>query len=143
MWESIAGGLAGAAIAQSSARRFVRRRAVRLANEGQAELGLRVVAGSAPGLRPTWRYGLATLSVGRLELRGYVGGVRFLRRAPVVIEVTAIHPATRREPTKGELLRLSRDCDLVQITTSTGTVELAVLHPVRWQWVLGRLSGQS
>lgn len=117
------------------------RRALALARQGKAELALRVVADAVPGLDPRWRPGIAALAAGGLEFRGYVGGVRFLRRAPVTVEITAVDPATRRDPVGAEILRLYVQCDIVRATTPTGTVEIAVPHPLRWQWVLAILAG--
>lgn len=141
MLEDIAGGVLGAAAGGAATRAVLRRRALRLAREGRTECALRVVVGTVPGLRPGWQPGIATLAAGRLEFRGYVGGLRFLRRSPVIVEITATAPATRRDPVGAEILRLSRNCDIVQSTTPTGTVEIAVPHPVRWQWVLANLTG--
>jgi hypothetical protein len=140
MLESIAVGAVGGVIGAVLARRGVRRRALRLAGQGQVELAVRVVDGAVPLLRPRWQLGHAMLDPGRLDFQGYVAGLRFLRRELVHIEVTAADPATRRAPTRSEARRFSRDCDIVALRTPAPTVEIMVPHPVDWRWVLSRLA---
>jgi hypothetical protein len=140
MLEEMAGGAIGALTAGAVVSRMRRRRAARYAADNRAELALRIVLGTHDGLRGGWLGGIATLSTGSIEFLGYVGGVRFLRRRTVLVEVNAPKSTTRRKPAGRELFWLSPTCEIVTVTTPTATLELAVSPPVRLAWVLAAIA---
>ncbi|HEX6356495.1 hypothetical protein [Actinophytocola sp.] len=132
MFEELIGGLLG----RRAVRGLTRRRAER---SGRAEIALRVVEGTLPGLRTTWFSGVATLFPGRLEFTSYVGGVRFLRRKRVPVEITAVDRTSRRTPEGKEIIWINPDCDVIAVRSPTATLELGVLPP-QLDWVLARLA---
>ncbi len=138
MLEEVAGGAVGALTGAGVARGMRRRRAEWLVLQEKAELAVRVLRGTHDGLRTGWLSGLATLRPGRLEFVSYVGGVRFLRRKPVSIDVVGTGARGRR-PGGRELFTLAPGCEIVTVTTPAGTLEVAVPPPYRVSWVLGRL----
>jgi hypothetical protein len=140
MLEEMAGGALGALTAGAMVGRMRRRRATRHAATNRAELGLRIALGTHDGLRGGWLSGIATLSPGRLEFAGYLGGVRFLRRATVIVEVSPPRSTKRRKPAGSELFWLTPACEIVTVTTPTATLELAVPPPIRLAWVLATIA---
>jgi len=133
------GSLVGGWFGGAAGRRNTRRRAGRLDAVGRAEIALHVIRGSVPGLRLSWRHGVAALAPGRLELVSYRGGLRFLRRKPVTVDVTGVDLATRRTPAGAEHVSLHPSCDIVVIRSGAATLELAVPAPYRLDRVLERL----
>jgi hypothetical protein len=140
MLEEIAGGALGALTAGAVVGRLRRRRAQRHAATNRAELGLRIVLGTREGLRGGWLSGIAALSPGRMEFASYCGGLRFLRRTTVIVEVSAPKSAKRRKPAGSELFWLTPACEIVTVTTPTATLELAVPPPIRLAWVLATIA---
>jgi hypothetical protein len=113
----------------------LRRRAERA---GKAAIALRVVEGTVPGLRGTWFSGVARVFPGRLEFVSYIGGVRFLRRKSVPVEITAVDRASRRKPRGKEIIWVNPECDVVTVRSPGATLELGVLPP-QLEWVLSGL----
>lgn len=101
-------------------------RSRRLAEQHKAEVGLRVVEGHQPGLGPHWRHGVGTLAAGRLDFRGTIGGVRFLRRAPITIEVTQIDREAHRTTGLREAWSVRPGIEVVQLVTPTARLDWAV-----------------
>jgi hypothetical protein len=119
-------------------------RSRRLAARHKAEVGLRVVDGHQPGLGPRWRHGVGTLAAGRLEFRGTVGGVRFLRRAPITIDVMQIDRDAPRTTGLREAWSVRPGIEVVQLVTPTARLEWAVPGP-QIDWAIEELlpSGDS
>lgn len=134
MFEEIAGGSVG----DGFVRRWRRRRAQAVAPV-QAELALRVLHGAVPGLSNRWRGGHATLFPGRVELISCVGGVRFLRRKPVTVEITEVDMSTRRTPKGWETLSIHPGCDVVTVRSGAATLELGVAPAYDLKKVLSQI----
>lgn len=98
MLDDLLGGLIGGLFGDALGTRLARKRAGRLEANAGTGVCLRVARGSVPGLRSSWRQGVATPSPGSLEFTSYVGGVLYLRRKPVMIPVTGVDLASRRTP---------------------------------------------
>lgn len=120
------GGVAGSLGALLAGRFFVNARARKLAPRGRAEVGLRVIDGHQAGLGPRWRHGLGTLAPGRLDFRGTVGGVRFLRRAPISVEVLHVDRDTARTTGLRESWSVWPGTEILQLVTPTARLEWAV-----------------
>lgn len=120
------GGVAGSLGALLAGRFFVRARSRKLAPRHEAEVGLRVVDGHQPGLGPRWRHGVGTLAPGRLDFRGTVGGVRFLRRAPITIEVLQIDRDVARTTGLREAWSVWPGTEVVHLVTSTARLDWGV-----------------
>lgn len=82
--------------------------------------------GHQPGLALRWRHGVGTLAAGRLEFRGTVGGVRFLRRAPITIDVMQIDRDAPRTTGLREAWSVRPGIEVVQLITPTARLECAV-----------------
>ena len=102
-------------------------RSRKLAATHRAEVGLRVVDGHQPGLGPRWRHGVATLAPGRMKFRGTIGGVRFLRRAPITIDVLKINRDAPRTTGLREAWSVMPGTEVVQLVTPTAHLEWGVL----------------
>ncbi len=111
-----------------------------LADQNKVEVALRVLEGEAPGLRTSWLTGEATLSPGSLAMVSTVGGIRFLRRKPVTVEIVAADMTTRRGPRGLEVIKINPTCDIVTVKSPTATLELGVAAPVNLEWVLSALA---
>jgi uncharacterized MnhB-related membrane protein len=132
------GGVAGSLGALLAGRFFVRARSRKLTARHKAEVGLRVVDGHQPGLGPRWRHGVGTLVPGRLDFRGTVGGVRFLRRAPITIDVKQIDRDIPRTTGLREALSVMPGTEVVQLITPTARLEWAVPGP-QIDWAIEKL----
>jgi hypothetical protein len=117
---------------------IVRTRSRTLAPRHKAEVGLRVVDGNQPGLGRRWRHGVGTLAAGRVEFRGTVGGVRFLRRAPITIEVMQIDRDAPRTTGLREAWSVRPGIEVVQLITPTARLEWAVPGP-QIDWAIEKL----
>lgn len=92
----------------------------------QIALGLRVVEGSAEGLSSKWTHGTGQLRPGGITFRGTVGGLRFLRRAPIELPIVSINRSHQRTPTGGEIISVNADSRVVRLATEGGILECAV-----------------
>jgi hypothetical protein len=102
-------------------------------SKGEVECGLRTVEGNQEGLSSKWSHGVAAIEPNRLNFRGTVGGVRFLRRTPVQLDVTGVDRSEQRTPAGKEILALNPGARVFTLTTSTATLECAVANTdVRW-----------
>ncbi|HEU5472876.1 MAG TPA: hypothetical protein VFV67_19690 [Actinophytocola sp.] len=99
-----------------------------------------MVTGTHDGLTGKWWAGTATLSPERIHFVPVVGGVRFLRRKAVEIQVDKIDVSQRRSPTGREVFSVAPDTYVVRLVTPTATLEWAVLIN-ELSWALGRMSG--
>ncbi len=137
-------GAAGGALIGSGlgaflvARLYIPARARSYAKHEQVECGLRVVVGEQQGLGPRWRHGLGTLTPGVLTFRSTVGGMRFLRRAPITVEVLQIDGSRPRTTRWREALHVSPGTEVVEIVTPSAQLEWAVPAP-RMRWAMERL----
>jgi hypothetical protein len=113
-------------------------RSRRLAARHKAEVGLRVVDGHQPGLGPRWRHGVGTLAAGRLGFRGTVGGVRFLRRAPITIDFLQIDRDAHRTTGLREAWSVRPGIEVVQLITATARLDLA-LPGAQIDWAIEEL----
>jgi hypothetical protein len=120
------------------ARYYLPARAQRYANHEQLECGLRVIVGKQQGLRPRWRHGVGTLAPGLLTFRSTVGGMRFLRRTPITVEVLRIDGSRPRTTRWREALHVSPGTQVVEVFTSSAQLEWAVPAPRR-RWAMERL----
>ena len=77
-------------------------------------------------LGPRWRHGVGTLAPGRLEFGGTIGGVRFLRRAPITIDVLKINRDAPRTTGLREAWSVMPGIEVVQLVTPTATLEWGV-----------------
>lgn len=106
--------IVGLLVGDAWGRRRARRRALeRLATDGTAESGLRVIEGHVPGLSKEWTHGSWTVSRGRLSF------------FDVVVYVTAAE-ARLRQPTVRESWGVSPDAEIVTLRSPTGQVEWAL-----------------
>jgi hypothetical protein len=103
--------------------RLRRWRADRLLCRGRVDCALRVISGGQRGLSPRWRHVTATVSSGRLELRGRWWRL-FRRLAPVV--VVGVRGPVRRPSGKEWFWSLASACRIVEIETPTATLGWAV-----------------
>ncbi|MFI6303640.1 hypothetical protein ACIBCH_17340 [Amycolatopsis thailandensis] len=116
-----------------------RRRAGRLQRVSRLGCSVRVVDGEHAGLSGKWWAGEATLSPGRIRFVRFTGGLRFLRRRAVEIQVADIEVSERRSPTVREALSVSPDTDVIRLVTPTSTLEWAVLGS-QLHWAVDCLS---
>lgn len=133
------GGLIGGGLgALLVARFYFPARARRYAEQEQVECGLRIVAGEQPGLAPRWRHGVGTLTPGLLAFRSTVGGMRFLRRTPITVEVLQIDGSRPRMTRWREALHVSPGTEVIELVTPSARLEWAV--PGQWMgWARERL----
>jgi hypothetical protein len=129
------GGLLGVVLV---ARYLLPRRTRRYARRNRVECGLRVVEGQQPGLGRRWRHGTGTLAPGRLVFRGAIGGVRFLRRAPILVEITHVDRSRRRAVGWREAWWAWPGTEVVEAVTPTARLEWGVPGPVM-QWAMDQL----
>lgn len=133
------GNVVGGGLGRMAGKAIVRRRAVKYAAEGKAEVALRVVAGEQEGVATRWRRGVAALWSGRLDFASAIGGFHPWRRPPVAIPVLAIDASAPRRPAGKDLLSLDANCLIVGLATQTARLELAVPQEVPLEWALHRL----
>jgi hypothetical protein len=128
------GGLIGAGLgAVFAARFYLPARARRYAEHEQVECGLRVVVGEQPGLAPRWRHGVGTLAPGLLTFRSTLGGMRFLRRTSITVEVLQIDGSRPRMTWWREALHVSPGTEVVELVTPSARLEWAVpSHRMGW-----------
>ncbi len=103
--------------------RFKRWRADRRMSSGRVDCALKVVSGSQRGLSRRWRQVVATVSPGRLDVRGHWW--RLFRAIPSV-SVLAVGDPIRR-PSGKESWSLAARCRIVEIQTPTATLGWALL----------------
>ena len=129
-----AGGLIGGGLgALLVARFYLPARARRYAECERVECGLRIVAGEQPGLAPRWRHGVGTLAPGLLTFRSTVGGMRFLRRTPLTVEVLHIDGSRPRTTRWREALHVSPGTEVIELVTPSARLEWAVpAHRMEW-----------
>lgn len=92
----------------------------------RVECSFRVVEGHWPGLGRRWRHGAATLAPGRVTFVGTVGGVRFLKRRPLSIEVEAVD-GSGRDVGGLEAVAVNPIARVVRVVTATGVLEWALM----------------
>ena len=139
MFEDVVGGAVGGVAAGGAARWVINRRAERFMSLSKAEMAVRLLDGDVPGLLPSWRHGFATLYPGRIEFVSCVGGLTFLRRKPVGVEVVSVDMASRRGLGGTEHFRMGPGCDIVTVRGPVATLEIGVARPYPLEWVLSRL----
>ena len=135
---TLTGGVAGSLTAFFVVPFIVRARARNLARKHQTEVALRVLDGHQSGLGPRWRHGVATLAPGRLTFRGTVGGVRFLRRRPITVEVLEVDRGSARTTGLREAWWAWPGTEVAQLVTPTARLEWAV-PATRMEWATGEL----
>lgn len=102
------------------------------------ECGLPVIAGEQQGLAPRWRHGVGTLAPGQLTFRSTVGGMRFLRRTLITVEVLQIDGSGPRMTLWREALHVSPGTEVVELVIAAAQLEWAV--PARqMRSAMGRL----
>ncbi|WP_407938198.1 DUF2550 family protein [Motilibacter peucedani] len=113
----------------------VARRGRAMARESRVECGFRVMDGSHAGLSRRWRHGAADLDTGYVRFTPFVGGLRFLRRPSVVIELDGIETGEPRRPELREAVFLSPGARVVAVRSSGARLEWAL--PVeRLDWAV-------
>jgi hypothetical protein len=121
---------------------YLERRARQYARQGKAECGFRVIDGQQDGLGPRWHHGLATIEQDEIVFVPYLGGLRFLRRAPVQIPVTSVDQGAERQPKVTEIVGTNPKAMIVRLSTPTATLEWAIL-PDQLAWATSRVAGQD
>lgn len=109
--------------------RVKRRRADGRMSRGKVDCALKVMSGSQRGLSRRWRQVSATVSPGRLDVRGHWW--RLFRAIPPVTVVAVRSPA--RLTTTWDDWTLAPGCRIVEIQTPTATLA--------WAMIGHRLSG--
>lgn len=117
-------------------------RADRQQLRNQVECGLRVIDGSAPGLGPRFRHGLATLEPRLITFVPYVGGVRFLRKHPVKIAVQDVDRSELRSVRFAEQFAAAWGASIVTVHTGEATLEW-VLPPAQSAWAAQQVLRRS
>jgi hypothetical protein len=95
--------------------------------EGGVEGALRVVSGAQAPLTGKWRHGVVSPSPGALRFRpGGPAGLRFPRGRPFDVPVIGVSAEERSRPALRQLWTINPVLDVVQLSTATAVVELAV-----------------
>jgi hypothetical protein len=81
---------------------------------------------------------VGTLAAGRLEFRGTVGGLRFLRRAPVTIDVLELDREAHRTTGLREAWSVRPGIEVVALITPTARLEWAIPGP-QIDWAIAQL----
>jgi hypothetical protein len=97
----------------------------------RVECGFRVVEGEQGGLTDRWRHGSAVVASGEVTFTGTVGGVRFLKRRPVRIDVLGVDDSAPREPSGGEIVSVNPHARVVRVRTPTAVLEWALVGDER------------
>lgn len=119
MLDDLLGGLIGWAIGD----RIIDRRAKKLGQTSKTECGLRVVAGSHPGLTSKWRHGTAQLAPGLIRLDS------------TSVRVESIDRSVARRPSGREAWSASPRTEIVQVRVGGAVLEWAVLRE-RLDWAV-------
>lgn len=89
------------------------------------ECSFRVVDGVQSGLGRRWRHGAASITPGRVTFVGTFGGVRFLKRKPISVEVETVD-GNGRGISGVEAVAVNPQARVVRVVTPTGVLEWAL-----------------
>ncbi|GAB2857337.1 hypothetical protein GCM10027200_67090 [Lentzea nigeriaca] len=91
----------------------------------RVECSFRLLEGIQAGLGRRWRHGSAPITPGRVTFTGTFGGVRFLKRRPISIEVETVD-SDSRGVSGAEAVAVNPTSRIVRVATPTGVLEWAL-----------------
>ena len=117
-------------------------RAERYQRRNQVECGLRVVEGSAVGLGPRVKHGLARLAPRSIIFIPYLGGVRLFHQRAVTLAVDDVDRSELRSVAATEQFAAKWGASIVIVRTGEATLEW-VLPPAQSAWAAKQVLARS
>lgn len=102
--------------------------------------GLRLLSGEEPGLTRKWRTGRVVVEPGRLTLRPYRLGLKFLSGEPVTVAVTGVDPDGGQDARMRDELSVAPGSRLFPVRTHGGATLQLALRTSRTDEVFAALS---